>query len=231
MAYNGTHSSLDRCHCMLNEPSSSGFHTIDPGLWSKWTVKLKFDSSSCSEFLVPVSIFRCVRFYLFCKDDHCGTGFYLNVPDTDNYVILTAGHNLINEEKERTKNLRIEREDEQCIAIPEDNVFICQEYKESSKCKEEDDWGMILIPKFNGSPSLGFGFSLLFATEEALSSKSEMFLTIGGYPACDRFRVCSGKGQKIDDKQLEYSILTKYGMSGAPVFLAHKGVETVVGIQ
>jgi V8-like Glu-specific endopeptidase len=157
----------------------------------------------------------------------------LNVPDTDQCVILTAGHNLISEDRQRTRRLRIETGEGEYFEIRDENVRICKGYEAApNENNDEDDWGLILVPKDHRSPPFGFGFSLLFATRGTWWSESEMSLTIGGYPNnSNQLHICTGKGRKTCESLLEYSVATKDGLSGSPVFLAHEGFETVVGIQ
>jgi V8-like Glu-specific endopeptidase len=145
---------------------------------------------------------------------------------------LTAGHNLISKEKQRTKNIQIETGDGRPIEVHDKYVRICKSYEDSPyEHNYEDDWGVILLPKDEKSPPLGFGFSLIFATNETPWSQSEMAFTIGGYLNSNNLRISSGKGRIICGRMLEYSIATEAGLSGAPVFLAYRGVEFVVGLQ
>jgi V8-like Glu-specific endopeptidase len=157
----------------------------------------------------------------------------LNVPDTDQCVILTAGHNLISNDRRRTRSLRIETGEGGYLEIRKENVHICKGYEAApDENNHEDDWGLILVPKDHRLAPFGFGFSLLFATGGTWWSESEMSLTIGGYPnSSSKLHICTGKGQKTSESLLEYSITTKDGLSGSPVFLAYEGFETVVGIQ
>jgi hypothetical protein len=138
----------------------------------------------------------------------------------------------MSKDKQPTKNLRVETGDGRHIAVQEDNIFICREYEESPlTSNDKNDWGMILIPKVKTLDPLGFGFSLLFATGGTSWHESETYFTIGGYTNSDKLLICSGNGRRICERQLEYSIETKPGLSGSPVFLAYKGYETVIGIQ
>jgi V8-like Glu-specific endopeptidase len=157
----------------------------------------------------------------------------LNIPDTDQCVILTAGHNLISEDRKRTRHLKIETVKGEYWEIRDENVRICKGYEAApDENNHEDDWGLILVPKDRRLAPFGFGFSLLFATRGTWWSESEMSLTIGGYlNNSTQLHICTGKGQKTSESLLEYSIATKDGLSGSPVFLAYEGFETVVGIQ
>ncbi|KAL2180534.1 uncharacterized protein P884DRAFT_316090 [Thermothelomyces heterothallicus CBS 202.75] len=84
-----------------------------------------------------------------------GTGFYIDIPNAkyqgaDVDVILTAGHNLISQNKEKSKNLRVfsRDDDEKGWPVPEDNVKICPEYADKpNETGSAFDWAVIFKPK------------------------------------------------------------------------------------
>jgi V8-like Glu-specific endopeptidase len=181
--------------------------------------KLIYSEGQCSQLVAP----------------NFGTGFYLKVPDSQKNVILTAGHNLIDENKVRTKSLKITTANGKSIPFDPKEVFYQNHEEFTSDNKEANDWGMILVPKNKDIPDIGFEFSLLFATAQSTSCGSLMDLTLVGYhpvPSdCLGLVMSSGKGQQISEDQLEYAIRTKRGQSGSPIIIAHNGYPTVIGIQ
>jgi V8-like Glu-specific endopeptidase len=186
-------------------------------------------------------------YYLQCVGSKChGTGFYLNVPEAPKHVILTAGHNLIDEYKRHTTNMTIivpsqaskdnqsqRTEQKLDIAVKKCDIFICESFKHFPVDENEaNDWGIILVPKESSTP-FGFGFSISFATNPSYCYKPDLNLMTAGYRGGrdERLVVTSGKGRQISKEQVEYKITTYEGMSGSPVFLAHNGAETVIAIQ
>jgi V8-like Glu-specific endopeptidase len=156
------------------------------------------------------------------------------VPESTKNVILTAAHNLIDDNKQYAKNLKIVRGEKVLHLVQKKDMFICANYEESpSITNKHNDWGMILVPKDDSRDLFGFGYNLLFAAAEPPSYEAAMNVIIAGYhdPNDDVMVMTSGKGWPASDEQLEYSCEAQRGMSGSPVIVAYDGVEIVIGIQ
>lgn len=157
-----------------------------------------------------------------------GTGFYVNIPDTKAHVILTAAHNLVDNQKKPSQDLQFYDPLQGAIIKPGDlEIFIPPSYL--SRPRTETDFGAIRVPTSTSVPR-GFGFALKLA-EESLRDKT---LQICGFPSdCPRPEpsTSSGDCKRWNRNRLEYQIATAKGLSGAPVFMPFKGHDTVIGIQ
>ncbi|EGD87058.1 hypothetical protein H112_05580 [Trichophyton rubrum D6] len=157
-----------------------------------------------------------------------GTGFYVNIPDTKAHVILTAAHNLVDNQKKPSQDLQFYDPLQGAIIKPGDlEIFIPPSYL--SRPRTETDFGAIRVPTSTSVPR-GFGFALKLA-EESLRDKT---LQICGFPSdCPRPEpsTSSGDCKRWNRNRLEYQIATAKGLSGAPVFMPFKGHDTVIGIH
>jgi V8-like Glu-specific endopeptidase len=180
-----------------------------------------------------------------------GNGFYLNVPDAKSYVILTAAHNLIDDNGNPSKELHVvRREGDKGDRIPPTNLttFVCPDYKPSATkgrpkgTTADSDYGVLLTPKpseasKDGGRSyigIGFGFALKLSHEDLCGAN----LDLCGYVsqeekanAQDSLDARSGLCLDASDGSLEYDMHTMPGLSGSPIFKGYKGHETVVAIQ
>ncbi|RFU72512.1 hypothetical protein TARUN_9753 [Trichoderma arundinaceum] len=133
-----------------------------------------------------------------------GTGFFVNLPSKKYDAILTAGHNLINENKVRAQNLKVVygvNDEEEAY-----NFIICPQYEEhpGQKAEVSDhgyyDYGVILLPKDR--------------TEEDDDE--------------GQFHYAVGRKKR---KEYEYTSRTEQGMSGSPVWIEYDGQRIVIGIH
>ncbi|KAK5995168.1 hypothetical protein PT974_03565 [Cladobotryum mycophilum] len=174
---------------------------------SEWIVKLKFMQG----------------------DERSGTGFYVNIPDTEYHVLMTAGHNLIDKKGDLSTNIEIHPPP--AVTSSSDwKVLISPSYKEHPEVSNPDvDWGVILIPRKDESPR-GFGFSLKLAYDDLYNEE----LTVGGYreaTAAGTPDISTGCCLASRPDHLEYDVATQKGLSGSPVFIAYKGHDTAICIQ
>src|SRR4051812_35121007 len=90
-----------------------------------------------------------------------GTGFYLNIPDTTSNVIVTAGHNLINENRVLSEDIEILKLNGESINVETSEVFIPESYKQDPSSENaENDYGAIITKRGEGvDTAKGFGFS------------------------------------------------------------------------
>ncbi|KAI0389631.1 hypothetical protein F5Y17DRAFT_472696 [Xylariaceae sp. FL0594] len=180
-----------------------------------------------------------VVFLQFYKDgaNQAGNGFFVNVPGADKDVILTAGHNLIDEAKNRTKDLKAWWQGQaDWLKITDDMVRISKVYEaEPTAASAVSDFGVILLPKptQRGEVRLAFGFSLKLAEEDELPTT----LSITSYRANanmgDRPTRSSGSCMNpiMNKNQLEYKVDTEAGVSGSAVWLGYNKYPTVVAIH
>ncbi|KAI0449236.1 hypothetical protein F5B21DRAFT_61451 [Xylaria acuta] len=202
----------------LPEPEDRDLRLSQVQSRDDWIVKLRFKQGDTN--------------YLY------GTGFYVNIPDAENHVILTAGHNLIDANRNLSQNLVILRPSKS--KLPTDEIdpasndlkfFISSSYKETpSNTNAENDYGVVLVPKTNNSSRRGFGFALKLGHDDLYKEK----LSISGY------RVETKPGQPVTstgrcigcrEHQLEYKVKTERGLSGSAVFTAYKGHDTAIAIH
>lgn len=161
-----------------------------------------------------------------------GTGFYINLGSSKYSIILTAGHNLINEKRLLVTDLKILRASpESSIIISESMVKICEKFKaDPSKKNRVNDYGAILLPLDSNQP--GFGFSMKLGLLDEISSS--IYIT-GHTPQSDQespvAMTNSGNIKMVRQDYIRYNIKTITGNSGGPVWVAHRGCETVIGIQ
>lgn len=167
-----------------------------------------------------------------------GTGFFVNLPSTKYDVILTAGHNLVNEERVRAKNLTVIYHDNHKEKVTE--FKICPRYEEFLGTNPRPpthvnyDYGVILLPKDDGQADkrLGLGLDLSLNIDPSLQGLRDAFVSgygdgIGSMTLRTCFSPLKGLGNKI-----EYYLESKeQGMSGSPIWVTHDGQMTVIGIQ
>ncbi|KAI0102606.1 hypothetical protein GGR51DRAFT_287819 [Nemania sp. FL0031] len=164
-----------------------------------------------------------------------GNGFFVNVPGTEQGVIFTAGHNLIDEKKNRTKNLEAWWQGQPAwVKIDDSQVRISRIYEANPTAASGiSDYGAILLPKAPGTTYPGFGFALKLAEEERL----EPTLSITSYKAGSNIganpSTSTGPCMNpiINKNQLEYKIDTEGGVSGSAVWVGYNKYPTVVAIH
>ncbi|KAK6538243.1 hypothetical protein TWF694_011122 [Orbilia ellipsospora] len=195
----------------LPEPEVvGGFKFAQASRRNEWIVKLKFQQEGNT-------------FY--------GTGFYLNIPEVTSNVIVTSGHNLINENGALSENIEILKpKGEPAEEISE--VFIPESYKQDPTTRNiKNDYGVITTKRNKGADEAkGFGFSLKLGHEELRGRPLEVSgYRIESHPG--RPATSSGHCVRSWQGQIEYEVITEKGLSGSPVYLPLKGHEVAIGIQ
>lgn len=169
---------------------------------------------------------------------HYGTGFFINLPSTKYDVILTAAHNLVNEEKVKAQNLTVIYHGNRKEKVTE--FKICPRYEEFLGINPRPpthvnyDYGVILLPKDEGQADkrLGLGLDLSLNIDPSLQGLRDAFVSgygdgVGSMTLRTCFSPLKGLGNKI-----EYYLESKeQGMSGSPIWVTHDGQMTVIGIQ
>ncbi|KAI0836967.1 hypothetical protein F5Y06DRAFT_288220 [Hypoxylon sp. FL0890] len=201
-----------------------------PRRWEDWVVKLTFEKSG--------------------QEKH-GSGFYVNVPNATFDVILTAGHNLVEKEQQYCSNIRILNDPFAKTEIPvtPEMIRVCQRYLEDpDELNAIYDYGVILLKRDKNKRMRGFGFNLMLGLaplpgentdspedeEKDLLQNREVYVSgyrPGDSPLNDPPRRSEGKCIRTNAHQLYYQADTIQGMSGGPVWIGFRGVETVVAIH
>ncbi|OTA96609.1 hypothetical protein M434DRAFT_27759 [Hypoxylon sp. CO27-5] len=189
--------------------------------------------------------------HIIRKDEKHGNGFYVNVPNATFDVILTAGHNLVEKEEQYCSNIRILNDPltGSDIAVTPEMIRVCQRYFEDpDELNAIYDYGVILLKRDRKFRIRGFGFNLMlgitplpgentdFAEDEEKDLLHERDVYVSGYtpadlPTDNPPRRSEGKCIRTNVHQLQYKADTVQGMSGGPVWIGFRGVETVVAIH
>jgi len=164
-----------------------------------------------------------------------GSGFYTKIPGATHDVILTAGHNLVVENGNRTTQLAIASEGaEQFQPVEESNIFACAKYLE--KREPMYDYGAILVKRASPtSKSRGYGYSMPMAFGTTETFKNNNVSVIGymvssdpGHPVTSTGR-CRGLYPAIN--QIEYLAKTQQGLSGSAVTVEYDGKQSIIAIH
>ncbi|GLA16018.1 hypothetical protein AnigIFM62618_002576 [Aspergillus niger] len=224
---------------LLQDEGTRGLNRARTQALEDWVVKLRFTRDG---------------------DIRLGTGFYINIPTADSYVILTAAHNLVDANNNPSRNLSIERHGKGAIDATGLQWHVCPAYNLSRKGRDSDnDYGVIIVPeeiqnvadglrspsqsggatKGKSRPSekrqLGFGFSLALSESNFHGERLEL---TGYYPdssgknnMSEGVRSSNGECLRSSKNSLEYGIDTEPGVSGSPVWIPYRGHETVIAVH
>ncbi|KAI1773219.1 hypothetical protein F4818DRAFT_120906 [Hypoxylon cercidicola] len=194
--------------------------------WEEWVVKLTFKKLG---------------------DEKHGNGFFVNVPNTDFDVIFTAGHNLVDKPQHYCTDIRIVNSDNE-IPVTPDMIRVCERYfNEPEDTNSIFDYGIILLKRRKQDRIRGFGFNLMLGLapvrEGSGSSNKKVkdvlqgaLLYVSGYapedsPIDEPPKRSAGTCIRPRRGDLTYEADTIQGMSGGPVWIGFRGVETVVAIH
>ncbi|KAI0011060.1 hypothetical protein F4779DRAFT_626740 [Xylariaceae sp. FL0662B] len=212
----------------LPKPENFGIDlSTPPRRWEDWVAKLSFEKLG--------------------SEKH-GSGFYVNIPNAAFDVIVTAGHNLVDKPQHYCSNIRIVNATDE-IPVTPDMIRVCQRYfDDPDELNAIYDYGIILLKRGRQERLRGFGFNLMLGlapssgegTKSSEEEEKDMLqdrpLYVCGYEPNDKPSdrpPGRSEGQCIRPSrhQLQYKANTKPGMSGGPVWIGFRGVETVVGIH
>ena len=179
-----------------------------------------------------------------------GSGFFLNLPNINQHIILTAAHNLISNGI-RTLNLKViynnpfqidpnnlnrvifsDDKKPAIIEIPfdntdqSDNIHICRNYYMGNLW----NYAVICIPRTSEDPR-GFGFSLKFTHKKTFNWNVHVSGFKGTMMKTLRPFTCSASNMTYQKQSLGYQAKTEEGMSGSPVWVEYKGYPTVIAVQ
>jgi hypothetical protein len=155
-----------------------------------------------------------------------GSGFFVNIPMASCDVILTAGHNLYNDNKNYMTNLTIllpnpdlTSPDDKRQPVPAEQIKVAAAYLRDPK-NYEADYGAILVPRAKGAPARGFGFNMTLAFDQLVGDAC-----VSGYRApteAGRPMLSMGKFVTCSETQLSYEAKTEKGISGSPVWITYQ---------
>ncbi|KAI1103040.1 hypothetical protein F4804DRAFT_342806 [Jackrogersella minutella] len=215
----------------LSNPESFGIDLdTPPRRWEDWVVKLSFEKLG--------------------GEKH-GNGFYVNVPNTAFDVIFTAGHNLVDAPRNYCSNIRIINDPfkKNDISVTPDMIRVCEKYFEDpDELNDVHDYGVILLKRGTKERHRGFGFNLILGLaplrDNSTTTAGDMerdilqdsVVYVSGYmpgdsPSDKPPRRSEGRCVRTFARQLQYKADAMQGMSGGPVWLGFRGVETVVAIH
>lgn len=193
--------------------------------------------------LDPDELTPCLARSIVPKD---GNGFFVNIPNQSFDVVLTAGHNLVEAPQKYTSDVRIVLSAGAEIHVSSDMMRVCQRYLEApSELNAIYDYGAILLPRDRKKALRGFGFGLLLGLAPPLLNSNaepekdvlqDRPLYVSGYrpkdlPSTGPPRRAEGLCVQAGRNQLVYTADAEEGISGGPVWLGFRGMETVVAIQ
>ncbi|KAI0121865.1 hypothetical protein F4814DRAFT_406812 [Daldinia grandis] len=198
--------------------------------WENWVVKLVFEKLG---------------------DEKHGSGFYVNVPNASYDIILTAGHNLVDKPQHYCSNIKIIQDpcENKDIDIKPEMIRVCRKYFEDpDELNEIYDYGAILLERPPSKRHRGFGFHLMLGLPPNLEKGAaytedkdkdilwDHMVHVCGYipeesPPGKSPRRSEGKYVGANSHNLRYDADTRPGMSGGPVWVGFRGVETIVAIH
>ncbi|KAI0380478.1 hypothetical protein F5Y04DRAFT_289461 [Hypomontagnella monticulosa] len=198
-------------------------HSTRPQRWEEWVVKLSFNKLGIRKE---------------------GSGFFVNIPNTRFDVIFTAAHNLVEKPQKYCSNIKIVTGPSVKGEIPvtTDMIRVRQEYLERpDELNAVHDYGIILLDRGQKKERRGFAFHLMLGLSDKCIAGlgygegiiRGRWVYVGGYkPGETEFpRRSDGICTREMLTQLTYKANTEPGMSGGPVWMGFRGVETVVGIH
>ncbi|KAI1090238.1 hypothetical protein F5B19DRAFT_333137 [Rostrohypoxylon terebratum] len=169
--------------------------------------------------------------------DMGGNGFFINIPGQDRAIILTAGHNLIDETGNRTTRLKAWwRGTTKWADIAENDIRISSKYLQKPTSESAiDDFGIISLSKNNDPPppTTAFGFSLRLDEEIRIDGQCNISSYLTGTTQGDMPTRSTGSfvNPFIREDQLEYLVTTEAGMSGSAVWVGYNGKPVVVAVH
>lgn len=168
-----------------------------------------------------------------------GTGFLVNMPDTNMYCIMTAGHNIKRPEGGYAIHIRVEFPNKLDFTAHPGEYFVSEIFHKYTTLKAADDssisdYGLITVnrEKVLKAPSVldlrGCAFSVLYPR----SSLVKMECTVHGYKEGSSQQAKNTSNFKVVQQHtFTYRNETKPGVSGGPIFVSQDGSDVAVGIQ
>lgn len=160
-----------------------------------------------------------------------GTGFLVNYRDSEKHCIMTAGHNIISQEKNRVNRVEIKFPGGNIgLHATGDQCFVSQSYEAfPNEDNDVNDYGLIAVDRKENEGKLGgFAFSTLIPRSNLNTSQVFVY----GYPQGGALQGNSSRLADVKPNQLFHDVATSPGVSGAPVWIKHRdGYSTAIGIQ
>ncbi|XP_064383454.1 uncharacterized protein LOC135332067 [Halichondria panicea] len=161
-------------------------------------------------------------------DKWAGTGFAINLPNAKYEVIVTAGHCTYIKGDYASSIIVQFPGEEFARTIYKNGFYASPEYIKHGDV-ENDDYGLILIPKSRDVIG-GFGWSADIEDTEL----DKCSVTSCGYPTdkpAGTLWVTGGRVTSYTEKRIFYENNSIRKQSGSPVYTWHKGYWTVVGVH
>ena len=167
-----------------------------------------------------------------------GTGFLVNMPDTNMYCIMTAGHNIKRPEGGYATSIEVKFPNTLTFTAHPGEYFVSEIFHKNTTLKAIDDssisdYGLITVDREKvKAPSAldlrGCAFSVLYSK----SSLVNMECTVYGYKKGSSEQTKNTSNFYIvQQENFSYIKETEPGVSGAPVFISQNGSDIAVGIQ
>ncbi|RSL74135.1 hypothetical protein CEP53_000457 [Fusarium sp. AF-6] len=170
-----------------------------------------------------------------------GTGFLVNIPFTQKYCILTAGHNIARPEEGRANRVEVTFPNDLAFeaSASAGELFVSDVYAANPTLSDSDpssisDYGLVAVDRFKQPPAQGR--ALGGCSLSVLPSRSELLHTGGTVYGYSQGNVLQTKetspfSRPVQARYLKYNKDTKPGVSGGPIFVSYNGSDVAVGIH
>jgi V8-like Glu-specific endopeptidase len=171
------------------------------------------------------------------KEPEWGTGFLVNIQESNKFCIMTAAHNIFLKGVGKVQEIQAEFQNGLTVTASRDECFASKVFESNpAESSGEDssffDYGLIAVNKNKNPQSRldpgGCAFSVLLKGHELL----HMHVSVHGYKKGEETQTENASGlDHLDNEALYYTKNTTNGVSGGPVFVVVDGIHTAVGIQ
>jgi V8-like Glu-specific endopeptidase len=168
-----------------------------------------------------------------------GSGFLVNVPFTQKYCILTAGHNVRRPDEGRADRVEVFFPNGFTFTATAAELFVSKVYDAHPTLRDQDpssisDYALIAVdrvkhPMTEGQAMGGCSLSVLPSRSELLHTGG----TVYGYSLGNvlQTKETSPFSRPVQAQFLEYEKDTHEGVSGGPIFVSYNAGDVAIGIQ
>lgn len=172
-----------------------------------------------------------------------GTGFLVNIPFTQKYCILTAGHNVARPEEGRADRVEVFFPNGLAFVASASagELFVSEAYAASPTLSDRDpssisDYALVAVDRSRHRPPPTRDQALGGCSLSVLPSRSELLHTGGTVYGYSQGNVLQTKetspfARPVQARYLEYEKDTKPGVSGGPIFISYNSGDVAIGIQ